>query len=192
MTLVIDVQALLRVSGSSIEVNATGLPEELETRFLDYDFVGPLRFRGKMANASTDVLELTGKLTFRVHTQCARCLREVERDFDVDMEESFIGEGKPKHAYEHLYRKNYRTDELEDNEEDSEEDDAYTFEGEEVSLSDALKDNALLALPPRLLCEEDCPGLCPHCGRRRDDPECHCEEDNNAEESPFSVLKDLI
>lgn len=188
MTLVIDVQALLRVSGSSIEVNATGLPEELETRFLDYDFVGPLSIRGKLANASTDVLELTGELSFRIETRCARCLQEVQRDYVVAIEESFVSDQPHKHSYVRPYR---NRDEIE-YEEAPEEDDSYTFSGDELDLSEALKDNAILALPPRLLCEEDCRGLCPQCGKRRDDPECHCEQDNDEKESPFAVLQDLL
>ena len=32
----------------------------------------------------------------------------------------------------------------------------------------------ILAFPMRLLCDEDCPGLCPKCGKPKREGECGC------------------
>jgi uncharacterized protein len=44
----------------------------------------------------------------------------------------------------------------------------------EVDLSGALRESVLLAWPQKLICREDCAGLCPHCGANRNDERCDC------------------
>jgi uncharacterized protein len=36
----------------------------------------------------------------------------------------------------------------------------------------------VLALPEKLLCRADCPGLCPQCGLARGDGSCDCEAED--------------
>ena len=66
--------------------------------------------------------------------------------------------------------------------------DAYVFTGDRLDISDMLRDAALLALPMRSLCREDCKGLCPNCGADLNDGDCGCETHTD---SPFAVLKML-
>jgi len=49
------------------------------------------------------------------------------------------------------------------------------YEGEAITLEDVLKEQVLLATPVKSLCKEECKGLCPHCGRNRNEEECRCE-----------------
>lgn len=64
------------------------------------------------------------------------------------------------------------------------------FEGEEIDFTDAIQEQAILALPFNPLCKADCRGLCPRCGNDLNLGPCLC---NDAEpEGPFAVLKDLI
>src|SRR5436190_10629632 len=41
------------------------------------------------------------------------------------------------------------------------------FEGNLINVDDLVKEQILLALPSRILCTEDCKGLCPDCGADR-------------------------
>jgi hypothetical protein len=44
------------------------------------------------------------------------------------------------------------------------------------SVDDALLEELTLSFPTRLLCSEDCEGLCPKCGKPKRDGECSCSE----------------
>lgn len=190
MTMLIDVMALLRVPGSSDEVQVTGLPEILESKYRGYRWVDDLEFAGTMTSSSKDVLELTGKLTFRVACECARCLRGIERTVEAQVSEVFVNEKQHRDHYAQAHPE--WDDEQAAEQDDDDRVEPYTFDGETVDLSEALKDNAILALPARMFCEDNCPGLCAHCGRRKDDPACQCEEEKTLEDSPFAVLKELL
>lgn len=48
------------------------------------------------------------------------------------------------------------------------------YEGDGVGLRDALREFILLSVPMRAVCREDCKGLCPSCGRNRNEGDCGC------------------
>ncbi len=43
-----------------------------------------------------------------------------------------------------------------------------------LDLTEAIRQNALLAIPMKLLCREDCAGLCPNCGHNLNQGPCGC------------------
>ena len=45
-----------------------------------------------------------------------------------------------------------------------------------LQLEDVLREQVLLALPARTLCQPDCKGLCPVCGQNRNEHSCNCSE----------------
>ena len=48
------------------------------------------------------------------------------------------------------------------------------YEGKEVDLSPPIQDQVLLTLPPKVICREDCRGLCPQCGKNLNRESCQC------------------
>lgn len=48
------------------------------------------------------------------------------------------------------------------------------YSKEEIDLSPFVREQALLALPTRPLCGEDCRGLCPGCGADLNEDSCRC------------------
>jgi uncharacterized protein len=59
----------------------------------------------------------------------------------------------------------------------------------EINIDEILQEQALLAVPLRTLCSEDCKGLCPGCGVVLNNDICRCSSDNS--KSPFAVLGKL-
>lgn len=47
----------------------------------------------------------------------------------------------------------------------------------EVALDEPLREAALLALPQKLLCRDDCRGICPRCGANRNREACACPDE---------------
>jgi len=116
-------------------------------------------------NATAELLEgqirVTGDLHTKIEMVCARCLEpvieEVHRDFDL--------------FYQPLL-KGTPNDEERLKDDDTE---IGFFEGEGLFLADVLKEQVLLSLPMKVICQSDCRGLCPHCGANLNQEQCRCE-----------------
>ncbi|HXB71339.1 MAG TPA: DUF177 domain-containing protein [Candidatus Acidoferrales bacterium] len=49
------------------------------------------------------------------------------------------------------------------------------YEGKGLELADILREQVMLALPMQRVCSEDCKGICPVCGRNRNEGACDCK-----------------
>ncbi len=162
----IDVSKALKQPGKSFSFSYTGLPE-LE----DIHFAKPLELAVEYTVTGDDV-RVVGKLGAYVTEVCTRCLTAVVYGVAADINEIFV---KTQVAAE----------------EDA--DGNYAFFGETVSLDKLVYDAIMLALPQKLLCSEDCKGMCPKCGANLNETECGCDLENEVDESnPFYKLKNLF
>ena len=65
--------------------------------------------------------------------------------------------------------------------------DYETYRGR--SLNDYMRGQVNLSLPYKVVCAEDCRGLCSGCGRNLNEERCDCE--THPQDSRFAVLKDI-
>ena len=100
-------------------------------------------------------LHLTATLPYR--GQCARCLTPVEGVFTLDFERTVAAEGS------------ITEEQLEENL------DSYVMIRDgKLDVDEPLREELLISFPMRLLCDEDCPGLCPKCGKPKREGDCGC------------------
>jgi uncharacterized protein len=59
-----------------------------------------------------------------------------------------------------------------------------------LHLADDVRDCIMLAVPMKLVCKDECKGLCPHCGVDMNYESCSCAEETT--DSRFEVLRTLI
>jgi len=106
-------------------------------------------------------IRVSGALQTKIEMVCARCLEpvveEVHRDFDLFYQPLLKG---PPNEEERL-----KDDDTE----------IGFFEGEGLFLADVLKEQVLLSLPMKVICQSDCRGLCPYCGANLNQEQCRCE-----------------
>lgn len=142
-----------------------------------------LERRGKVAAAVVlrrdgNRVFVEGSLSATVVLTCDRCLEpfvhELVDDFQVDCEFAESG-GFPDGADEH--------------EIDAAEMDTILLDEPAVDLFELLAQQVFLALPTRILCAEECRGLCGGCGIDLNKGKCRCGAKESA--SPFSVLAGL-
>ena len=119
-----------------------------------------VRLQGEV-RADGEVVTVLGRVRADGTVACSRCLDDVEWTVD----ESF--------AVEYRWPANPpMEDEIGLDEDDL---DVSFLEGNEIDLLELAAEQILLALPMRILCDEDCAGLCPTCGANRNRPEpCDC------------------
>lgn len=124
-------------------------------------------------------IRLIGSYTTRVESPCARCLEPVSRDLNG--------------SFDLLYRPlgvDGGREEVSISEADTE---IGYYSGDGLLLEDVLKEQVLLAVPLRLLCREDCQGLCAQCGQNRNTDACHCPREKTDERwSALAGLKDKL
>ena len=58
-----------------------------------------------------------------------------------------------------------------------------------IELEDVLREQVLLALPMQRICSESCKGICPECGKNRNESDCGCTPGGH--DARWSALKDL-
>ena len=65
-----------------------------------------------------------------------------------------------------------------------------------LDLTEAIQQYALLAIPMKPLCREDCAGLCPNCGHNLNQGPCHClpqQTDNRwSELNKLAFISDVV
>lgn len=93
---------------------------------------------------------------------CARCLTAVPTPLEARFDLIFRPEDVDVEPGEHAIS------------EDETEIGYYEKRG--LPLEDVVREQVLLTLPGRVLCQEACKGLCPHCGSDRNMEECQCVE----------------
>lgn len=63
------------------------------------------------------------------------------------------------------------------------------YDGSGVEVNDLFWEQVALALPLKVLCSEECKGICPECGANRNKGECGCP--GTGSPAPFEELKKL-
>ncbi|MFH1033929.1 MAG: DUF177 domain-containing protein [Pseudomonadota bacterium] len=100
-----------------------------------------------------------GSYQARVDLECSRCLERFDQALAGTVDWAFRPPDAPRGDEVRLAE-----DELE----------VIFYQGGEVDLAQALRDELSLALPMAPLCRPDCPGLCSVCGKDQRDGDCGC------------------
>ena len=120
-------------------------------------------------------IRLNGELSTRLELVCARCLepiaQDIKREFDLLYRPQGADAGKPEAPVSGT------------------EAEVSYYTGEGLLLEDVLREQVLLAVPLKVICREDCKGLCPHCGKNLNQEQCSCAEP--LEDPRWSALKDI-
>lgn len=176
--MLVDIKPIARNAGTSLPVEVSGTPDSIGLAFPAYRFPGPVAFAGKVANTGDGLLVLTGTATTPFEGDCGRCLRPVRGTLSAEIAET--------------YRSRYHADaDWKGPEEDGDDEAGIRFEGWAIDLTEALRDGLALALPSRVLCREDCRGICPVCFADRNETDCG-HEDRDAAPGAFDELKELL
>ena len=130
---------------------------------------GAEEYKVKKASPVVLTLKNIGKDAVLVHANadvvlsltCDRCLKEVEYPFELDFE---------VRVYSPEYRKDEGT-----NEEDEETDGTDFLDGYYLKVDDLIYSEILLNWPMKILCREDCKGICRICGKDLNTGTCGCD-----------------
>ena len=150
----LDMRAMLRGEVDEIPICGELSPEAPPAVTFD----GAASVSGRVTNEG-GYMRLTLSLTVPYRGECARCLSEVSGEFCTEYERTVVNEGT------------LSEEQLAENV-----DEYIVIVDGKLELDEELRDAVFLSFPMRLLCSEDCEGLCPKCGRARRDGPCGCSD----------------
>ena len=167
----------MRITLAELEIHRvvaseTYAPGALDFRGAEFRQAAPLKISAT-AELEGQEIRIRGRLSTRLSASCDRCLAPVEipvdRDFDL------------------FYRPLQSIAKEEEIEVPADEMEVGFFSGDGIELADVATEQVILAVPMKVVCSEDCRGLCPVCGGNRNVKLCDCAPP--PEDSPFASLK---
>ena len=165
---------MLHLSLAAVDRGEVALREEVPTDHPMWTNAGvelaqPLEVDLAASDVGDGVL-VRGTLRGAVRLDCRRCLQPVEHEIDEHVDLFFA---PPMEG-----------------EEEGDDGEVYPLpRGDELDLTDAVREQVVLAAPEFALCREECRGLCPTCGADLNQGACDCAPERPA--SPWDALKDV-
>lgn len=120
-------------------------------------------------------IRIQGKYTVEMTSACDRCLGTARFPLDE--------------RFDLFYRPMSDIARDEEVEIDEGEAEIGFYEGGGMQLEDILREQVLLALPMQRVCSEVCKGICPVCGKNRNETACDCKVD--AADDRWGALRKL-
>ncbi len=127
----------------------------------------PVLAEGVVRNTA-GVLVMTGQIQTTIHGICDRCTSSFDREIVFPIDVVLVTE-------------------LAD--EENEDEWVFPLEGDSADLDDIVRTVFVLNLDSKLLCKEDCKGLCHRCGKNLNDGPCNCQKELDPR---FAALKQLL
>jgi uncharacterized protein len=121
-----------------------------------------IRIQGKVKFTRTNRgILVQGTSHAKIPIECSRCLKTFDYNLSINIEEEYfpvidVNTGVPVDIP----------------------DDPGSFKIDDhhiLDLNEAIRQNALLAIPMKPLCRKDCAGLCPECGKDLNKEQCDCQ-----------------
>jgi uncharacterized protein len=126
--------------------------EELES-IRSFKFSTPVSIKGEVYNRA-GIVNLDFTVSCTLDLLCDRCLTPFQREYSYDF----------KHTVVKSVARN-------------QDDDEYIIaDGDFIDVTDIAICDLLLQLPMKILCKDDCKGLCQHCGANLNDGDCSCTD----------------
>lgn len=156
-----------------IHVPGGKIPFKFKLDLSDLDFYGrrpitePVAVSGEVRNTA-GALVLTAEANTVLHCTCDRCLREFTRPKHISLELLLAAELAG----------------------DEENDEIVLLEGDTVDVGDLITTAMILQMETKTLCSENCPGLCPKCGRNLNDGPCGCGKEPDPRMAALGKLLD--
>lgn len=131
----------------------------------DLEILSPIKVTGSAVNYEGKI-KVEVHITTKVGRTCSRCLESFEENIHVDTVFVFVKEAK------------------EDNE------DYYVVKSDKIDITELVLGEIAGEIVMKPLCKSDCKGLCPVCGKNKNNIDCQCE--GHVVDSRLQTLSKLL
>ena len=140
-----------------------------------YNLASPINLIGKISKNAKDEIRLVADVDFTMIDNCSRCLEPVEVLINYTIDGFLVSDDFDEAEFEDY--------------------DAFIIESDEIDLVKIIEQTLDFNIPNKVLCKEDCQGLCPDCGANLNKETCSCSEiaiDEDDIDPRFAKLKDMF
>ena len=127
----------------------------------------PVTAAGTVRNTA-GVLVMKGLITTCIHGTCDRCAADFDREVEIPIDAVLVTELAN---------------------EENEDEWVFPLEADAADLDDIIRTIFVLNMESKLLCKEDCKGLCFRCGKNLNDGPCGCQKELDPR---FAALRQLL
>lgn len=169
--MLIDLSEIMSVKGKIKQIQ---VPLELSSfcvAGIDYPFATKSNVDLTITNLGERKVQVCGKTKLSLLIPCNRCLEDVETFFDIQIEKELDLSQREEERIKELDETNYLI-------------------GYNLDVDLLVYDEILVDFPMKVLCDENCKGLCKVCGTNRNKNTCDCVD---ADLDPrMSVIRDIF
>lgn len=177
--MIIQISSALKHPGQSFPFSVSGSIEKIDVYGDQINIENPISIEGSIMYTGEDFF-VRGNFSANYTAHCGLCGKEVTNKIECEFNEEFCITEDLSHP------------------------DRFTYVGNTIDISKMVLDNIYLKLPLKLICNQECQGLCPTCGQNLNVAQCECnnyvqksssldkEAAINKKDNPFAVLENLF
>ncbi|MGE5593623.1 MAG: YceD family protein [Betaproteobacteria bacterium] len=157
----VDVSTIKDIKGATIEADLREAVGSVGAAGRELELSEPAEVHVRVTNTGHGTLLVQGEARARARATCDRCLAPFDLEIISDFERQYVkghegaqpsrspgGEGRG--------------------------DDVREYQGDFVDIGSDVRESLSLAVPMKLVCTDECKGLCPSCGKNLNGGPCDC------------------
>lgn len=152
----INLSELMQSDGKVLSVEVDYEPDWYQTKAGTYKIVKKPPFQMKFTNLGQKKILLETKFSLTLQMRCDRCLEIVLQEVPIDFVREFDMNQTMQQRIEALDEINF-------------------ISGNSLDVERFVYGEVLLNLPMKVLCREDCKGICKRCGANLNHTTCNCD-----------------
>lgn len=154
--MIIDISKVISTKDKSIKSNCTVDMDIFDSQLGSFPIINKKPFELSVVNDNSKHINISCDTKIRFCIPCDRCLEDVDVNIDISINKTFS---------------------IQDGMIQIDEDEELTFvnEEKELDVDRLLFDEILVNWPSKVLCKEDCKGICFKCGANLNVNPCECD-----------------
>ena len=151
--MILQLREIFQIEGMHLPVDYTISLEEL-SEVRGYTFAAPVSVQGEFSNRA-GIVTLKSTVSCTLDAVCDRCLAKLRRDYSYDFSHTVVPSLQSEGDIYDTY---------------------LVAQHDSIDMNETAISDLLLMLPTKMLCREDCKGLCDICGCNLNETTCDCRK----------------
>ena len=168
--MLVNLSDVLTSEGKVVNTTADLEMTSFESRLGDFLITKKSPVTFTFTNIGVNKAKVEGDLELTFETRCDRCLTEVPTTLNIQFDRIVTSPDAVT--------------------EDEEDDDLNFMEGYHLNVETFVYNEILVNWPAKILCQEECKGVCPVCGQNLNMKECGC--DTFVPDPRMAAIKDIF